>query len=80
MIGGLSTWADGRVVAVRFTNKINRTLAAKNMTQAALAEAVESSTVHISRLAQGKCEPRLTLALRIAEVLQIDVRELWGRM
>lgn len=45
----------------------------------ALAKAVGTTPSHIARIERGECVPSVALALRIADVLQSDIRALFPR-
>jgi transcriptional regulator with XRE-family HTH domain len=59
----------------QFGPNLRRIREAKGLSQAALAEAVGLRQNHISDLEAGKSQPYLSLAVRLAEALKIEVKK-----
>lgn len=51
---------------------------ARSLSGYALAKAVGTTPSHIARIERGEARPNVDLALRIADALGADVRDLFG--
>ncbi len=57
-------------------NRIKEVLKAQGRTQTWLAEKIEKSYVVVTNYCNNKAQPSVSVLRRIAEVLDVDVREL----
>lgn len=62
----------------KLVNHVREVRSSKGLTQASLAEAVGVSRQSINYIEQGTFAPSVTLALRIARVLETTVEELFS--
>jgi putative transcriptional regulator len=62
----------------KLVNRVREARSAKGLTQAALAESVGVSRQSINYIEQGTFAPSVSLALRIARVLETTVEELFS--
>ena len=59
-------------------NNLKSSRHALGITQAKLAELVGIGESHYQTLEYGKCEPRLTLAIRLSKALGVSVEDLFS--
>lgn len=59
-----------------FSENLRRVLEYRNITQAKLAKELHTSEACISRYVNGTRIPKVSVAVKIAEVLQVDINEL----
>lgn len=61
---------------IRKLNRLKAVLAEQNITGKSLAEKLKVSTVTVSRWAQNVSQPDLETLYKIADILEIDPRDL----
>ena len=72
---GVSTLVFGVRLAGKAINRLRVLRAENRMSQAQLADAVGVSRQAINTIENGRHDPSVTLALRIAEALGVDINE-----
>jgi putative transcriptional regulator len=61
----------------RKKSTITRLREKRSLSQYALAKKVGIAQSHLQGIERGETEPRIRLAMRLAEALGVSVRELW---
>ncbi len=60
-----------------FSYNVTRILETRGMTHAHLAEALEMERTHVSRALRGVNSPRLVFVEKVANALEVDIRDLF---
>ena len=59
-----------------FRSNLKTALAAKGISQVALADRLETSQPHVNRILNGKVEPSLSACMKISDAIGIPLRDM----